>query len=180
MMEKTYYLDLPTLLGYVRGKAAILRTTVTLAKNQPACQGSLFLLNANTRHCYILSSKGQLLFEGEEAYKRLSQCNEWMVRMDVEPVVRQEWLAWLQQHRLNFQPFEQTRAEPALIPQPKKALEAHMLRQFSHPQMLFLRTVFALVNGQRSVEQIKARLPQASPQAIDDALNILRTLGAIE
>jgi hypothetical protein len=178
LMEKTYYLDLPTLLGYVRGKSAILRTTITFAKNQPSCQGFLFLLNASTRHCYILSQKGQLLSEGDDAYKRLSQSAEWQVRMDVEQIIGQEWLAWLQQYRL---PYKLSEAETAqVIPRPKRALDALMLHQFSHPQALFLRTVFTLVNGQRTVEQIKARLPQASPQAVDDALNILRTLGAIE
>lgn len=177
-MEKTYYLDLPTLLGYVRGKSAMLRTTIALARNQPSGQGILFLLRANIMHCYILSQAGVLLFEGDTAYKRLSQSTEWLVRIDAEPIINQEWLTWLQQHNLAHNaPVPQT---PEGIPQPKRALDALILRQFSHQQALFLRTVFTLVNGQRTVEQIKARLPQSPPQTIDDALNVLRTLDVIE
>ncbi len=177
-MEKTYYLDLPTLLGYVRGKSAILRATITLARNQTSCQGIIFLLRSNTMHCYILSQKGEVLFESDEAYKRLSQNAEWLVRMDLEQIIGQEWLAWLQQHNLTYNP-----PVPDLlgnIPRPKRALDALVLHQFSHQQALFLRTVFTLVNGKRTVEQIKGRLPQTSPQAIDDALNVLHSLGLIE
>src|SRR5712664_294241 len=133
-MEKTYYLDLPTLLGYVRGKSAILRTAITLVRNQPSCQGFLFLLNASTRHCYILSQKGQLLFDGDDAYQRLSQSAEWQVRMDVEQIIGQEWLAWLQKHHLPYIPSGSEAAQ--VIPRPKRALDALMLHQFSHPQAL--------------------------------------------
>lgn len=177
-MEKTYYLDLPTLLGYVRGKSAVLRTTIALARNQPSGQGILFLLRANMMHCYILDQQGALVFEGDTAYKRLSQCTEWQVRIDAEAVIGQEWMMWLQQHNLAHNP--PVPEVPTGIPRPKRALDALILGQFSHQHALFLRTVFTLVNGQRTVEQIKARLPQSQPQAIDDALNILRTLGVIE
>ena len=177
-MEKTYYLDLPTLLGYMRDKSAILRTTITLAKNQPPCQGILFLRPASGMYCYILSQKSRVLFEGEEAYKRLSQSTEWLVRMDAEQNIEQEWLQWLQQHNLTYNVPGPSASET--IPRPKRALDALILHQFSHQQALFLRAVFTFVNGQRTVEQIKARLPQASPQMVDEALNILRTLGLIE
>jgi len=179
LSEKTYFLDLPTLIGYTRGKAAVLRTTITLARNQPACQGIIFLFQANISQSYILNPSGALLFEKDEAYTRLSQSKEWLVRIDVEPAIRQEWLAWLQLHHLA--PAAPALAAPAvMIPRPKGALNAPLPRQFSAQQALFLRTVFALVNGQRTVEQIKERLPQSSPQAIDDALNILYKLGLIE
>lgn len=177
-MEKIYYLDLPTLLGYIRGKSAVLRTTIALARNQPASQGIIFLLPGNVMHCYILNQDGALVFKDDDAHKRLKQSAEWQVRIDAEQVIGQEWLTWLQQHNLAQRP-------PALpastgILRPKKALDALTLSQFSHQQALFLRTIFSLVNGQRTVEQIKARLPQTAPQAIDDALNVLRTLGVIE
>ncbi len=178
MREKTYYLDLPTLVSYIRGKAGVLRATVTLAKNQPACQGIIFLLQANISQSYILSSSGALLFEGDKAYTRLSQNKEWQVRIDSEQVIEQEWLAWLQQQRLA--PPLPALAAPAVIPRPKRALNAPFPPQFSAQQAFFLRTVFALANGQRTVEQIKECLPHLSPQAIDDALNVLRTLGLIE
>ncbi len=176
-MEKTYYLDLPTLIGYIRGKAAVLRTVLAPARNQPAGQGIIFLLQASTIHCYIISQAGALLFEGDDAYKRLSQSAEWLVRIEAEAVVDQEWQMWLQKHNLTYFPPS---GIPGVLLRPKKALDALILRQFSHQQALFLRTVFTLVNGQRTVEQIKARLPQSSPQAVDDALNVLRTLGLIE
>jgi hypothetical protein len=177
-MEKTYYLDLPTLMGYVRGKSAVLRTTIALARNQSFCQGMLFLLRADAMHCYILSQKGELLFEGDNAYKRLGQSKEWQVRIDSEQNIGQEWLAWLQQHNLvHNAPAPDA---PEDIPRPRRALDSLILSQYPHQQALFLRTIFTLVNGQRTVEQMKARLPQAPPQMIDEALNILRTLGVIE
>ena len=177
-MEKTYYLDLPTLMGYIRGKSAVLRTTIALARNQPSCQGVLFLLHADTMHCYVLSQKGELLFEEGNAYKRLAQSKEWQVRIDSEQNIGQEWLTWLQQHNLVHNAPVPGVSED--IPRPRRALDALVLNQFSHQQALFLRTVFTLVNGQRTVEEMKARLPQTSPHIIDEALNILRTLGVIE
>lgn len=178
LTEKTYYLDLPTLVGYLHGKSAILQTTLKLAKNQPPCQGLLFLLHTALSHSYIISQSGELVSEGDEAYRRLSQSKEWLVRIDGEATIGQEWLAWLQERNL-------TPATPVLPPsaamlRPKRALDALLLRPFTAQQALFLRTVFALVNGQRTAEQIKERLPQWSSQAIDDALHVLHTLGLIE
>lgn len=174
-MEKTYYLDLPTLVGYLQGKSAMLRTSVLLTKDEPFCEGIVFLLHVNTIHCYILNQAGKVLSEGDGAYKRLSRSTEWQVRIDAEQVIGRELLTWRQQHNLVYDP-----PLPQIIPRPKRTLDALILHQFAPQQALFLRTVFTLVNGQRTVEQIRERLSLAAPQAVDDALNILYVLGLIE
>jgi hypothetical protein len=175
--EKTYYLDLPTLVTYLQDRTAVLKTTLTLAKNQPPAQGLLFLLANKVMHGYILSPNGAVLAEGEKAQARLRECKEWRVRIDSEAVIGQEWLAWQQMHQSSK--GNPSPAATGVIPVPVRSMEPHMMTLFSHQQVLFLRTVFALVNGQRTVEQIKERLPQSSSQSIEDALNVLRTLGLI-
>src|SRR5581483_11227299 len=130
LTEKTYYLDLTTLVGYLRGKAAILRTSLKLARTQPPCQGFLFLLQSARPHSYIVGQSGTLLFEGDEAYTHLSQSKEWQVRIDEEAAIGQEWLAWLQEHHLP-PPSASALAASAAIPRPKRALDAFLLSPFA-------------------------------------------------
>ncbi len=50
---------------------------------------------------------------------------------------------------------------------------------YTSKQRLVLRTVFAMVNGERNIEQIKAQL-NLSSEAVDDALIYLNSIDVIE
>ncbi len=59
------------------------------------------------------------------------------------------------------------------------SLEASLSDEYTTRQRVILRTVFAMINGQRTIAQMKERL-NLSPEAIDEALTTLRTMGVIE
>ncbi len=58
-------------------------------------------------------------------------------------------------------------------------LDLALLQSLPIKERLILRSVFAMVNGQRNSEEIKAQLHMASGD-IDDALARLRMLNLIE
>lgn len=66
-----------------------------------------------------------------------------------------------------------------LIPRARMSLEASLSDEYTTRQRVILRTVFAMINGQRTIAQMKERL-NLSPEAIDEALTTLRTMGVIE
>ena len=177
LMEKTYHLDLKTVLEYLWGKSAILRTTIALAKNRQPCQGYLFLRGGNVIQSYVLNQAGVLLLSGQPAYAQLSSASEWLVRIDTDPVIEQEMFKLVQQYRLPFNPSNSNPSPSA--PQQKRPLNDIQLQMFSPKQSLLLRTVFALINGERTFAQIKMQLNFPS-ESIEEALTILRSLGYIE
>jgi hypothetical protein len=65
------------------------------------------------------------------------------------------------------------------IPQIIAPLEPHLLNNYSLKQRVILRTVFAMINGRRTIEQIKGQL-HLSSQAVDEALNYLHWIGVVE
>ncbi len=65
------------------------------------------------------------------------------------------------------------------IPRPIAPLESHVLDDYSLKQRVILRTVFAMVDGKRTIEQIKGQL-HLSSNAVDEALNYLHWIGVIE
>jgi hypothetical protein len=65
------------------------------------------------------------------------------------------------------------------IPHRIALLEPDLLSGYSSKQRVILRTVFAMINGQRTIEQIKGHL-HLSPKAVDEALNYLHWLGVVE
>jgi len=176
-MEKTYHLDLKTLLEYLRGKSAVLRTTITLPKNRQPCQGYLFLRNGSVIRGYVFNQAGSLLAEEQQAYTLLGAATEWRVSIDTEQATEQAFLSLAQQYSLPL-PGLQTN-QVVRPPYQKKALDLNALQMFSTKESLLLRSVYTLVNGERSVEQIKAQL-HLSPNLIEEALGILRSLGYIE
>lgn len=175
-MEKTYHLDLKTVLEYLKGNSAILRTTITLPKNRQFCQGYLFLRGGNVIQGYVLNQAGVLLLSGQYAYTQLNIANEWYVRMDTDPIIEQEIFKLVQQHGLPFNLSDMNPSQP--VPRAKRPLNDTHLQIFSPKQSLLLRTVFALINGERTVAQIKTQL-NYPPKSIEEALDILRSLGYI-
>lgn len=176
-MEKTYHLDLKTLLEFIRGKSAILRTTVTLPRQRNACQGALYLKGNGATHCFIFTQEGMLLMDGANAHATLSTCTEWLVRLDTEHVVETELLALARRYPLILGSLTDLTVRRA--PRLKNPLTRAILQRFSVRQSLTLRTVLAMVNGARTVEQIKAQL-NLPPELIDEALEVLHNINIIE
>jgi hypothetical protein len=155
----------------------LLRTTITLPKNRQFCQGYLFLRSGNVIQGYLLNQAGTLLLSGQPAYTQLSIASEWHVLIDTDQVIEQEMFKLVQHYGLPFNLSDTNPAPPA--PQQKRPLNDIHLQMFSSKQSLLLRTVFALVNGERTVAQIKMQL-NFPPESIEEALTILRSLGYIE
>lgn len=184
-MERTYYLDLKTLLEYLRGKSAVLRTTIMLPKPRQRCQGHIFLKRGTILRCYILGQDGALLFDGQDAYAYLGTSAEWYVRIDTDQVIEREAQPQIQEPPPypNVSPLY-SNAPPlyvsaeSLVLRPLRPLEMNVLQQFPPKRSLLLRTVFTMVNGERSVAQIKAQL-RLPTEVVTEALNILQDIGVI-
>jgi hypothetical protein len=175
-MEKTYHLDLKTLLEYLQGKSAVLRTTVKVPQSRHLCLGYIFVIE-NTVHHYILSGDGALLLTGKGAADLLGGCSEWQVRIGTAQDIGQDLRLFAQRYALPLAlpPLSPTGSAP----RQKRVLDLSLLQQFSYGQSLVLRTVYALVNGQRTVEQMKLQL-RLPAETVEEALAILRTLDVIE
>jgi len=175
-MEKTYHLDLKTLLEYLQGKSAVLRTTVKVPQSRRPCQGYIFVVE-NTVHHFILNEDGAVLVTGQTAADLLSGRTEWHVRIGTAREIGQDLHLFAQRYAL---PIALPPLSPAGgAPRQKRALDPSLLQQFSYGQSLVLRTVYALVNGQRTVEQMKLQL-RLPAETVEGALAILRTLDVIE
>jgi len=180
-VERKYFLDLQTLLGYLQGKSAVLRTTTTLPKNRQACQGYIFLKYGKVLNCYVLSQAGALMLEGTNAYNQLSTSTEWYVRIDMEEAIEQELRSLMQRYGLTLHtlaPPDPSHATGRALRQ-KRPMDLAFVQQFPQNQSLLLRTVFTLVNGERTIAQIKAQL-RYSPEVVDEALDMLHATGFIE
>ena len=172
-----YYLDLPTLLEYLHGQSALLTTEITVPGIRARCAGYLFFQDTRLIGCLIQTLDGTIWREGEGAYRLLSANSEWHVRID--PHIEQAFWAMKQRGFPSSQGY---------VPPPPTALKAlrqirpldpASLNRFSTKDRLILRMVFTLVNGQRTVEQIKAQV-QIPATVVDEALTTLRALHVIE
>lgn len=175
-MEKTYHLDLKTLLEYLQGKSAVLRTTLRVPQHRQKCLGYIFVVE-HTVHHYILTQDGALALAGEGAAALLSACVEWLVRIGTAQAIEQDLLLFARQYSLPLAtPFP---SAVEAVPRQKRPLDPFMLQGYSYGQSLVLRTVFAMINGERTVEQMKLQL-RLPAQSVEEALAILRTLDVIE
>nr|BBH92651.1 hypothetical protein KTA_08500 [Thermogemmatispora argillosa] len=190
-MDKVYYLDLQTLLDNLQGQSAILSTTVSVPTVRGTCQGLVFVKEGIVLESLIQGPNGALLASGSRAYALLSSRDQWQVRIqpDVEQILRTMIRPALPEPEPKPGPGSrsaQTALPPAgtssfslsPVPRPLRPLDAQLLAGFSMRQRFVLRLVFTMVNGERSVEQIKAQL-NLSPAVVEEALTTLRTLGVI-
>ena len=175
-MDKMYHLDLQTLIDFLQGQSAMLSTTVDLPDVQGPCKGYLFLREGTIIECLIQSPDERLLLKGQQAYRALNTKTQWQVRIDrnIELVLR-SMLGLQEPQRMAYT------APPSLnayMPRVMEPLEPYLLKGYTAKQRLMLRTVYAMVNGERTIEQIKAQL-SLSPDAVDDALAHLHAIGVI-
>lgn len=186
--DKIYNLDLQTLISFLQDQSALLYTMVDMPDVREPCHGYLFLRKRTIIGCQVQSQEGVLLLRDQEAYKVLSMKTHWQIRIeaDIDATLR----SMSQQVMQTVQPQRASagtstgRGIPRLfpvayVPRVVGSLEAYLLNGYTSKQRLVLRTVFAMVNGERTIEQIKAQL-NLSPEAIDDALNYLSSIEVIE
>lgn len=108
---------------------------------------------------------------------------QWQMRIDSN--IDQTFRSMRQQNTQSLQSTQMQRTNSAssfpgsYIPRPLGDLEPYLLNGYTSKQRLVLRTVFAMVNGERNVEQIKAQL-NLSSEAVDEALMYLNTINLIE
>lgn len=190
-MEKaqTYYLDLQTLIPYLRDRSAILHTLINPLKSREISHGSLFLRQGKIVGCFLHSANGQLLSSGEEAYRALISSKKWEVRIETERGVIQAMSGVGGTPPPPPQPIPPAyvppppQHSPGIAPQaaPRRVreLDEALLATLSSQQRFILRTVFALVNGERTIEQIQTML-SISPRSVEEALTYLRDHFMIE
>lgn len=170
-MNKEYYLDMKTLLQILGSSSAILQTKLTLPKAQGQCLGRVFVKNGQILECLIAQSDGKPLMAFDEAQERLRAPRLWQVTLEPNIEVT---LKVVKRQMAHF-PHPLTTAR---VPQPKNVLTPATLEQFKHRDRIVLKMVLAIINGKRSIEEIK-RMLNLVPERVDEAIDILRVLGAI-
>ncbi|HEY5004800.1 MAG TPA: hypothetical protein VII61_16680 [Ktedonobacteraceae bacterium] len=65
------------------------------------------------------------------------------------------------------------------VPRVITPLDAYDLNECTSKQRVILRTVFAMINGQRTIAQIKAQL-HLSSKSVDEALAYMQWIGILE
>ena len=169
-MGKTYFLDLPTLLEYLRGQSCMLTTVVTVSGKSG--NGYVFLKDGMVIRCFIRMQDGTQ-FEGQLAYPYLEASKQWQVQLEQDaPAPSQP-----------SPPPQPDGSDPSQFPQKplvqKRMLDPSLLGHLDMRQRLVLRTVLTMVNGQRTAWQIKEQL-NLPPNVVDEVLAYLYSIGIIE
>jgi hypothetical protein len=174
-MEKVYYLDLATLVEYLQEQSTTLCTQVKVPGVREACTGYIWLKEGRITNCFVQAQDGQLLHEGERAYALLHTSKQWQIRLEKNSERAFKTGTTQQIPALGSHPPP----VPLAAPRQKQVLEPYLLEGFSMKQRLVLRTVLAMINGERTVDQIKAHL-HLPPEIVEQALEHLRFMGIIE
>ncbi len=176
---KTYFLDLETLLTYLSTQSCELNTNLTIAGKN--ARGSIMLKEGRIVDCVIFLPNGSQL-RGENAYRQLKTSTEWQVEL-IRPEEKKKIPApqQLSPQPPSLQPLsaQYSNSMSSLPLRQKRPLQFALLGHLSPRERLIIRSVFAMINGKRSTEEIKCllRLP---PDEIDEALARLRALDTIE
>jgi len=116
------------------------------------------------------------LTRGKNAFDRLQAVQEWQVHFDNQPPS-------VSLSRPGPQPLQPQFAPPEpvtpKIPRPKEPLAPHLLTGYSPQQRIVLRTVHIMIDGHKTVDQIKAQLSLPA-ETVDSALATLLRLAVIE
>ena len=180
--RKTYFLDLQTLLTYLSTQSCELITELKVSGQ--TARGSIILKEGKIVHCLLRLQNG-LQLTGEQAYREIETCTQWQVELE-QPEEKKKKPSPVQfSPQLEPPPFFSTSPgstnnlwySPPL--RQKRPLDPALLQNVSMKERLILRSVFAMINGKRCCEEIKAQL-RLSPRDIDDALASLRALDLIE
>lgn len=177
LTNTTYHLDLPTLLQFLRDRSAVLSTTIDIPPIRGLCYGYLALRNRSIIDCQVQSQDGTLLYKGQDAYLLLNTKTQWQVRIaptqdDGKQLPGQQERSGKIAQTFSFIPDTH-------IPRVIGSLEPSLLQGYTPQQRVILRTVFAMINGQRAVVQMKGQL-HLSHEAVNEALTSLKSIGVIE
>ena|SRR5438552_4150430 len=177
--RKTYFLDLQTLLMYLNNQSCELTTELKVAGK--TARGSIMLKDGRIVYCQLSLQSG-VQIKGEQAYRQLEMCNEWQVELEEQKKVFVPLQMSPQPPSAPFltAPFA-SNGKPWPPPplRQKGPFDPSLLQHLPLKQRLILRSVFTMINGQRSIEEIKTLL-HMPPGDIDDALTRLRALDLIE
>jgi hypothetical protein len=180
--RKTYFLDLQTLLMYLSNQSCELITELKIAGK--TARGSILLKDGKIVYCLLFLHDG-VQITGERAYKQIEMCTEWQVELR-QPEEKQKNSSSAQlSPSLAPAPFLaiSADAESNFGPPPplrqKRPLDPAFLQNLSLKERLILRSVYTMVNGTRSNQEIKAQL-RFSTTDIDKALARLRMFDLIE
>jgi hypothetical protein len=181
--QKTYFLDLQTLLTYLIGQSCELITELKLS-GQPA-RGSLILQEGKIAYCTVSFQNGYQI-AGEQAYNLIESCTQWQVELEKLEEKKKKFFPTPTQYSPQLAPPPFLEVSPASVNNPwspplrqKGSLNLALLQNLPIKERLILRSVFAMINGKRSNEEIKAQL-HLSSKDIDDALTRLHVLNLIE
>ena len=178
--DKVYHIDLQTLINFLQDQSAILYTTVDIPDIGVPCHGYIFVRRRTIIACQIQAQDGVILYQDQEAYMLLSTKTQWQMRIDSN--IDQTLRSMRPQNTQDLQAQNPNSARlfpGSYIPRAIGTLESYLLNGYTSKQRLVLRTVFAMINGERNVEQIKAQL-NLSSDAVDDALTYLVSIEVIE
>lgn len=133
------------------------------------CMGYLQLMEGRVMQCYL----------EDKQQKRFPVHKEMLLRLDSEKGPF-EWILLPLPH--SSTPFSawsnHTPLPRSLIPRRTAPLDLAKLDGWPHKQKLMLSIVFDAIDGQRSLEDIKADIP-LSPEMVDEALRILMDLNVV-
>lgn len=187
--KRTYFLDLQTLLTQLRDQSCTLTARTVVAGK--AAIGYVWLREGALVSCLIRIENGAEI-EGKQALDLLEGCTEWQVRLEQPEAGNVFPPAPMSQPT----PFPIAQVPPQPIPfsptslhgaplnnwQPlkqKRDLHPSLLQSLPANQRLIVRMVFTMINGERSLDEVKARL-QVPPNVIDEVVNWLRSRDIIE
>jgi hypothetical protein len=177
--DKIYHLDLQTLINFLQDQSAILYTTVDIPNIRDPCHGYIFVRKRTIIGCQIQSQDGAIVYMDQDAYMLLSTKTQWQLRIDSN--IDQTFRSMRRQNTQSLAPptTDSVQAFPtSYVPKAVGVLEPYLMNGYTSKQRLVLRTVFAMVNGERNIEQIKAQL-NLSSEAVDDALTYLSSIDVI-
>jgi len=176
-MDYVHQMDLQTLLARLHGHSALLATTVTVPGQHEPGTGLLLFTTTTMIGCVIQGADGSIWRTGEPAYHVLRGNTKWRVHLDPD-LAQTHWLMHQRTGGLPPHPPLPPPAPPLSAPRLARPLDLALLHPFSTKQRLIFRMVAAVVNGQRTPEQIKGQLRLPS-ETVDEALKCLYWLGVI-
>lgn len=140
------------------------------------CQAYLELVQGKVVSCYLLDRKGERHHVTQELLVQLDEAKGpfgWTFRASADPVFAAS------SPEQAFQAPAQPAARP---PIPRPLVRSLDFRQFQHwwtpQQQRCLQMIFALVDGQRSVDELKSQI-LLPPLVVDEGIRILLELRAI-
>ncbi|GCE32197.1 hypothetical protein KDA_76810 [Dictyobacter alpinus] len=185
LMQKVY-LDMFTVCDLLKGRTAVICADVRLPGEKLKARGSVFLRGNAAQQiagAIIESGDSRLLYSGDAALAVLKSVAEWSVYFtgDVEVALAD----YLRRLGVQQQSPSGSRQESSATSQggpPLRRLQhlpESMLEPLSLKDRLVLKTVWSMVNNQRSLEEVQSLL-KLPPAVVADAVETLRLFQVLD